>query len=556
MIELIKEDYLTEKLLELLKSEENICISITGEWGIGKTYFWKNFEKKKLEKKVAYVSLFGKDKLSDIESDIIMQVSKVTKIREITNKSIGKVGMYGFSLSNILSVIPQSDFKNIVICIDDFERKSNKLDSKDILGVISKFKEEKNCQIVMIFEKNKIEKEIFSEYKEKIIDFEFQYNPTTEEVIRNVSDKLKIFKDDKYLIRLLANKKIRNIRIIKKIIRDLNNFAFIGKEIEKYEKTKKKFLDILVCFSIVYSKNLEFDLDKYKSSLKNKEAKDNDFHREINNILNGIYIDNPLVIEIDYYFRNLALREDKINDLINTEIKAENKENKENEYSKDFNNNYNNLIERCDFDLNYSHSDFKKEAKELLDKYEIKPIIIYNYLAMLEKLILIENDNSTYKEFALKKIKAFINSSKKAIDMYLFRNFYKYDSNLEDDIIEHNKRFINNTEIDMTREEKIIKIIDEIIFRNSKKEESAFLLDISAEEFKELIIKSNDLYKKIFEFLDILTFQGYEEYLIYSKNIRTAIQILKSDEKYKEKIEKLFHKIFETFDYYEENNYI
>ena len=70
----------------------------------------------------------------------------------------------------------------------------------------------------MIFEKNKIEKEIFSEYKEKIIDFEFQYNPTTEEVIRNVSDKLKIFKDDKYLIRLLASKKIRNIRIIKKII--------------------------------------------------------------------------------------------------------------------------------------------------------------------------------------------------------------------------------------------------------------------------------------------------------------------------------------------------
>ena len=47
------------------------------------------------------------------------------------NKTFGTAGIYGLKVSNITSIIPQTDFSNIIICFDDLERKSNKIDSKD-----------------------------------------------------------------------------------------------------------------------------------------------------------------------------------------------------------------------------------------------------------------------------------------------------------------------------------------------------------------------------------------------------------------------------------------
>jgi hypothetical protein len=41
---------------------------------VGKTYFWHQFKEQLTDKKVAYVSLFGKETISSIRTDIFLQV--------------------------------------------------------------------------------------------------------------------------------------------------------------------------------------------------------------------------------------------------------------------------------------------------------------------------------------------------------------------------------------------------------------------------------------------------------------------------------------------------
>mgnify|MGYP002634466782 CR=1 FL=1 len=174
---------LNSRLLELFELEEGFVVALNGEWGIGKTYFWnkfieENFAERVKNKEVVYISLFGKETIKDIQADILLQISKFGKLYEIVNSAVGSSKFSGIDISSVLSLATKTDFENIIICFDDFERKSDKLDSKDILGLISQFKEQKNCKIVMIYNQNEVDpkdKKVVSDYKDKVIDYELHY---------------------------------------------------------------------------------------------------------------------------------------------------------------------------------------------------------------------------------------------------------------------------------------------------------------------------------------------------------------------------------------------
>ena len=54
----------------ILDDAREFVAMLSGEWGIGKTYFWKEFSDKYLkDKDVVYISLFGKNSLADIETE-------------------------------------------------------------------------------------------------------------------------------------------------------------------------------------------------------------------------------------------------------------------------------------------------------------------------------------------------------------------------------------------------------------------------------------------------------------------------------------------------------
>ncbi|WP_232262323.1 P-loop NTPase fold protein [Helicobacter pylori] len=71
IIEIKEREILKEKIIELLKKSEDqnkpVAIAINGDWGIGKTYLWKNelapLIRKEL-KKIPFTPLFLEKKMS------------------------------------------------------------------------------------------------------------------------------------------------------------------------------------------------------------------------------------------------------------------------------------------------------------------------------------------------------------------------------------------------------------------------------------------------------------------------------------------------------------
>ena len=270
------------ELQTVFKLYDSFVIAIKGNWGVGKTFFWNKFKEENLkEKPYAYVSLFGKDIISDIKKDVIIQISVKDKHLSTVSEKIKDIkttfgfkeddsnfGLSGSVINAAMSLFQKKEFKDVVICIDDFERKSSKLDIKDILGYLSQLKEQFGCQIVLILNEDKISNDdgTYKDYKEKIVDFEYTYNPSVEEAYKIIENELLNFKIE---FKEYCNKvNLNNIRIMKKIVRVLNRLNE-NIDFEQFTQlTNKTILDKL--FSILainykYSSNIR-ELSKYAQS--------------------------------------------------------------------------------------------------------------------------------------------------------------------------------------------------------------------------------------------------------------------------------------------------
>lgn len=115
--------------------------------------------------------------------------------------------------------IATSETKDTLVCLDDFERLSNSnISPEEVLGFISLLKEENNCKIVLILNEGMLTKEAKEQllkYKEKIVDIELTFAPTTEEVT-NIA-----FKNDMLYLEMVKDYcmllDIKNIRVLSKI---------------------------------------------------------------------------------------------------------------------------------------------------------------------------------------------------------------------------------------------------------------------------------------------------------------------------------------------------
>ena len=244
---------------ELIENNNEIVIAISGEWGIGKTFFWKEtflkthqYKDGLKDKKIAYVSLFGMDSLDAIKTSILLQVSQNNKtvswidkniIKRIENiKSSLKIDDVSISLGlgtigSLLSLFTSNDFENVIICFDDFERMSSKIDFKDVMGLISELKEQKQCKIIMLLNEEELNKvsniedkqysELYALYKEKIIDIDLKFEPTVEESLTNALEKVKTKFNKDLLVSIFKIHKIKNIRILQQVLKEINNFSYI-----------------------------------------------------------------------------------------------------------------------------------------------------------------------------------------------------------------------------------------------------------------------------------------------------------------------------------------
>jgi hypothetical protein len=213
---------------------------LKGQWGVGKTYMWKNLIREIGAEsslvKYSYVSLFGINSVADLRLAIVAKTQNLKgnntqsqeswelggTLRSVRSWLHDRLGdLREIPLLRQVTVgfetIAPLFLSDMLICFDDFERMGDEL-APNLLGFISELKEERNCQVVMIMndqelgEKNKS----YEKYREKIVDLELLYSPTNDEVAS-------IVLDDKSSLHQLVREHterldINNIRVLRRIL--------------------------------------------------------------------------------------------------------------------------------------------------------------------------------------------------------------------------------------------------------------------------------------------------------------------------------------------------
>lgn len=276
----------SERLKEIFIKNENkgIAIAITGSWGVGKTFFWNEYrESYKLKNKYVYVSLFGLESLSDLKTHIYSNIENNHSALEVPRWIRGlpsilkdtRISQFGISApAKVFDSLMFNQVKEAVICFDDFERMSNKLDIKDVMGLANQLKLEKNCQIILILDEDKAEgenKKKYAEYKEKLIDEEIKIT-SVEPLIRvNAKDI------DEPLVSLMVKfadeLEIHNFRFFQKVIKLYKAFRMQLPE-EVADSTKKLILiRILQGYFIAdFGEKYEFQWENIKLVLEEKQT--------------------------------------------------------------------------------------------------------------------------------------------------------------------------------------------------------------------------------------------------------------------------------------------
>lgn len=270
-------DIVKKEIFRFLESSTPEVLAIKGAWGVGKTYTWNKFlleakEDKKIAcKKYSYVSLFGINSLDSFRYTIFEQLINIQLIGTEpsletfkdnwtgVSASFGKkIAKYASDLPYLKKFIPTIEsisflaVKDTLICVDDFERKGSSLTPKDILGVLSELKERKNCKIILIlndesFDNKELAKE-YERYKEKVVDIELQFNPTSEECV-NIAYNGNEWQINQ-LKRFTTLLNIRNIRVLKKVQRLAE---LVYPVIEEYEEeVRSQVLHSLCLFSLCF----------------------------------------------------------------------------------------------------------------------------------------------------------------------------------------------------------------------------------------------------------------------------------------------------------------
>ena len=163
---------LVESILDYVRSDyTDYAVMINGEWGSGKTYFWNNKIKPKIDgmqyngKRYSsiYMSLYGISNLEEISKKIFIETTQlmdknVKKHMETSGKyTIPEYAKTGLNMANLFGANPNGEkinYENFfatddkVLCFDDLERAN--VDVIDILGYINNFVEHDHIKTIII----------------------------------------------------------------------------------------------------------------------------------------------------------------------------------------------------------------------------------------------------------------------------------------------------------------------------------------------------------------------------------------------------------------------
>ncbi|HMI01887.1 MAG TPA: hypothetical protein VK541_05360 [Pedobacter sp.] len=187
-----------------LEMNTNGALLVKGNWGSGKTYHLKNVVFPKLESETDYipimVSLYGvSDKNSIANKVFFAYLDKVGENDTLSTASITK-GAYNIlesftwlkkyvdvnklfsgSGEDLFRFLPQ---KKLLICFDDLERISQKINPEDFLGMVNDLVENKGHKVLIIANEAIIENGI--RFKEKTIEKTVHFSNDLSSIFDNI----------------------------------------------------------------------------------------------------------------------------------------------------------------------------------------------------------------------------------------------------------------------------------------------------------------------------------------------------------------------------------
>ena len=300
-----------DSILKFLSDETLKVAVLKGEWGIGKTFFWRNFLSEKKDaldfRAYSYVSLFGAKEVGDLKRQIFSNFEMLDE--EKLSKHLEKLKPISAVLKSIkipylnssgpINDLVESKFiENFLICFDDLERKEKSISGSSVLGLISQLKEEKSCKIILIYNDRELDKETekqINEYREKVVDLELTYRPTIDENLsiiwpENCPDCVS---------EIFHTLELNNIRVMQRVKWTLDYFT---EEIStRYPKLWTAFQSKCAMLTVIYhaysnSVSLEEVLSTSYYSLQLSKDEDDKSRFESLKILNYLPEDQDAVI--------------------------------------------------------------------------------------------------------------------------------------------------------------------------------------------------------------------------------------------------------------------
>ena len=210
---------LVESILDYVRADyTDYAIMINGEWGSGKTYFWNNKVRNKIEslslngKKYTtiYMSLYGISNLEDISKKIFIETTQLMdknlkKYMDSHEESrIPEYAKTGLNMANFFGVTQNSDKMDYasffatddkILCFDDLERAN--VDVIDILGYINNFVEHDHIKTIIICNEKELSAKLKSSNLEMktfiatyILDKEGGLLNSDKPMVEKISDKI------------------------------------------------------------------------------------------------------------------------------------------------------------------------------------------------------------------------------------------------------------------------------------------------------------------------------------------------------------------------------
>ena len=210
---------LVESILDYVRSDyTDYAIMINGEWGVGKTHFWNNKIRKKIESMqlngkrytTIYMSLYGISNLEDISKKIFIETTQLMdknlrKFMEQTGQTtIPEYAKTGLDMANFFGVTQNGDKLDYgeffstddkVLCFDDLERAN--VDVIDILGYINNFVEHDHIKTIIICNEKELSTKLKSSNLEMktfiatyLLDKQGELNTTDKPMVEKIQNKI------------------------------------------------------------------------------------------------------------------------------------------------------------------------------------------------------------------------------------------------------------------------------------------------------------------------------------------------------------------------------